>query len=207
MKAAIESANAWFDEAFKGCRVIAVLRGLGPERTLELAESAWSLGVGLVEVTLQSPADVVALAATVEAGRGRGLPVGAGTVISSANVRDAAEAGAAFTVSPGFAPSVVQASVGAGMPSLPGVATGSEVQAADALGLRWVKVFPAARLTPAWFTDMAGPFPHMRFVATGGISASNATEFLAAGAQAVGLGSALADPNQLERIAPLLRAP
>ena len=85
-----------------------------------------------------------------------------------------------------------------------GVATASEVQAAVGIGLRWLKAFPAARLTPAWFKDMAGPFPQVRFVATGGIHAQNAAEFLAAGASVVALGSALADPEQLPAITPLL---
>lgn len=201
----METENAWLDDVFGRSPVMAILRGFGPDRTIELAETAWNLGVQLVEVPIQSELDVESLEATVEAGRRRGMPVGAGTVIDDATIRTAARAGAAFTVSPGFGADVVRASVDAGMPSVPGVATGSEIQAAVGLGLRWLKAFPAARLTPAWFKDMAGPFPQVKFVATGGIDASNAGDFLAAGAKVVALGSALADPSQLSRITPLLQ--
>ena len=200
----METENEWLDAALGSCRVMAILRGFGVERTVEVAERAWDLGVSLVEVPIQSAVDVEALEATVVAGRSRGFPVGAGTVIDERTVEQARVAGARFTVSPGFSADVVRASVAAGMPSIPGVATASEVQAAVGIGLRWLKAFPAARLTPAWFKDMAGPFPQVRFVATGGIHARNAAEFLAAGASVVALGSALADPEQLPAIAPLL---
>ncbi|WP_243065135.1 bifunctional 4-hydroxy-2-oxoglutarate aldolase/2-dehydro-3-deoxy-phosphogluconate aldolase [Humibacter sp. RRB41] len=200
----MHSENEWLDATLGACPVMAILRGFGPERTLQLAEKAWDLGVTLVEVPIQSTRDIEALEATVAAGKGRGLAVGAGTVIDDTTVAQARDAGAQFTVSPGFSADVVLASVAAGMPSIPGVATASEIQAAVGIGLRWLKAFPAARLTPAWFKDMAGPFPQVKFVATGGIDAGNAAGFLAAGASVVALGSALADPEQLSAITPLL---
>jgi Entner-Doudoroff aldolase len=201
----MDTENAWLDDVLGRCPVMAILRGFGPARSTELAEVAWNLGVRVVEVPIQSDVDIASLEAVVEAGRRRGLPVGAGTVIDDVTVRDAAAAGASFTVSPGFMAEMVRASVDAGMPSVPGVATGSEIQAAVSMGLRWLKAFPAARLTPRWFKDMAGPFPQVKFVATGGVDASNARDFLAAGAKVVALGSALGDPAQLPRIAPLLQ--
>lgn len=200
----MQTGNEWLDTTLGASPVMAILRGFGPERTLELANIAWDLGMTLVEVPIQSPRDIESLEATVAAARERGLGVGAGTVIDDQTVADARRAGASFTVSPGFSAEVVRASLDADMPSIPGVATASEVQAAVAIGLRWLKAFPAARLTPAWFKDMAGPFPQVRFVATGGIDSSNAAAFLAGGASVVAIGSALADPAQLPAIAPLL---
>jgi 2-keto-3-deoxy-6-phosphogluconate aldolase len=108
-------------------------------------------------------------------------------------------------VSPGYDPAVCRASFEAGMPPLPGVATASEVQAAMKDGLTWLKAFPAAFLGPRWFGMMAAPFPGAKFVATGGMDASNADEFLAGGAHVVAVGSALADPTQLPRLAELAR--
>ena len=90
------------------------------------------------------------------------------------------------------------------MSSLPGVATPTEIQAAVAAGLTWLKAFPAAQLGTAWFTAMAGPFPQEKFVATGGMDANNAGDFLAAGVRCVAVGSALADPTQLDRLSLLL---
>lgn len=186
-----------FDALFAGQRVMAILRGLPPAETVALAETAWDGGVALVEVPIGLPGQEEALAAAVEAGTKRGLAVGAGTVVSRGHVDRAAEAGAAYTVAPGLDEDVLTASQDAGMPHLPGVATASELQLAAARGCRWVKVFPAAALGPAWFKAMAGPFPDMRFVATGGVGVGEVDAYLRAGASVVGMGSALADPEAL----------
>lgn len=195
--------NQWFDQAFDGCPVMAILRGFGSDRTVELAERAWDLGMNWVEVPIQSAGGVAALAATVAAGRKRGKSVGAGTVTTLERVRQAAGAGAAFTVAPGFDPAVLRASVHAGLPHLPGVATPTDVQLAEKLGLRWFKAFPFSLLGPGWLRAIRGPFPAARFVATGGVDATNAREFLTAGASVVGVGSALEDAAQLDQLAAL----
>ena len=197
-------SNAEFDAIFEGQPLMAILRGMGVERSLELAERAWSLGIDVVELPIQTDADLEALRVVAAAGRASGRLVGAGTVVSVQHVELAASAGAAFTVSPGFDAVVSRASVQAGMPPLPGVATATEVQAAMAVGLTWLKAFPASLLGPGWFPAMAGPFPGARFVATGGMDASNAREFLGRGVRTVAVGSALGDPAQLPALAALL---
>ena len=197
--------NADFDRILAGRPLMAIFRGLGVDRSVELAYQAWELGIEAVELPIQSDADVEALAAVAEAGRAEGRLVGAGTVVSTRHVELAASAGAAFTVSPGFDADVTRASAAAGLPPLPGVATPTEVQAAMALGLTWLKAFPASLLGPAWFRAMAGPFPDARFVATGGMDAGNAAAFLDAGVRTVAVGSALEDPAQLPALAALLR--
>jgi 2-dehydro-3-deoxyphosphogluconate aldolase / (4S)-4-hydroxy-2-oxoglutarate aldolase len=198
------SAGRVFAEGFARLPLMAILRGFDLDRTLELCERAWDLGVALVEVPVQSAQAVAALAAAVEAGRGRGALVGAGTVTTVERVEGAAGAGAAFTVAPGFSRVVAEASLAAGLPHLPGVATASEVQRAGELGLTWLKAFPASDLGPGWFTSMRGPFPEVRFVATGGMSVANAEQYLDAGAAAVSLGSALSDSAQLDRLPELI---
>ncbi|MFB9309111.1 Entner-Doudoroff aldolase [Agromyces hippuratus] len=197
-------SNAEFDEIFEGKPLMAIFRGMGVERSLELAERAWGLGIDVVELPIQTEADLEALRVVAAAGRAAGRLVGAGTVVSVRHVELAASAGAAFTVSPGFDPVVSRASAQAGLPPMPGVATATEVQAAMASGLTWLKAFPASLLGPAWFPAMAGPFPAARFVATGGMDASNAGEFLARGVRAVAVGTALEDPTQLPALAALL---
>jgi 2-dehydro-3-deoxyphosphogluconate aldolase / (4S)-4-hydroxy-2-oxoglutarate aldolase len=146
---------------------------------------------------------VTALEAAIGWGRRAGQVVGAGTVTSVALVNAVAAAGAAFTVAPGFHPEVVEASRAAQLPHLPGVATATEVQSAGAAGCRWQKAFPASVLGVPWIRAMRGPFPDVRFVATGGIDTANAPEFLAAGA-AVSLGSAFADAD-VDAVAALTR--
>lgn len=197
--------SEWFDATFAKNRVMIILRGYGERRTLELACLAWDSGFDLVEVPVQTSADVDALAAVVSAASERGKLVGAGTVTTRDHIRQATSSGAAFTVSPGLDLEVVRWSLDAGMPSLPGVASASEIQAAVRFGLSWVKAFPASALGVSWFNAMRGPFPQVRFVATGGLSSRNASEFLDAGAHAIAVGSALEDAAQLHGLAKLAR--
>jgi Entner-Doudoroff aldolase len=197
-------ANEQFEQIFGRCPLMAIMRGLGAERSLEIATTAWDLGIDVVELPVQSPRDVDAIAAVAEAGRARGKIVGAGTVVSREHVRQAADAGAGFTVSPGLDLDVVHASTDAGLPSLPGAGTASEVQAALKAGLTWLKAFPAVQLGAGWIAAMHGPVPQAVFVATGGVNASNAAEYLRGGARVVAVGSALEDPGQLPRLAELV---
>lgn len=192
-----------FDTMFAGSPVMAILRGYSPERSVELAQLAWSLGISSVEVPIQNDEALDALRAVVRAAEPGGHPVGAGTVISLANVEQAKQAGASFTVAPGLDPAVIEAALESGLAPLPGVASGTDIQLAKALGLTWVKAFPASVLGTAWFSAMRGPFPEVRLVATGGITASNASEYLAAGADVVAVGSALEDEAQLPLLAAL----
>jgi Entner-Doudoroff aldolase len=194
-----------FEEIFAGPPVMAIFRGMEPQRCIRLAERAWALGLRCVEVPLQGPSSRQGLEETVKLAAGRGYLVGAGTITSADLVRQAADAGAAFTVAPGFDPRVAEASHAAGLPHLPGVATASEIQRALACGMTWMKAFPASVLGTAWFRAMAGPFPGVRFAATGGIDAGNASAYLRAGARIVAVGSALEDASQLDRLAGLLK--
>ena len=192
--------NQVFADLFGEQRLMAIFRGLGVRRSLELADQAWSLGIGVVELPVQSADDLEALRAVARAGAAHGRAVGAGTVVDPTVMATLVEAGARFTVSPGLDERVALASAQAGLPPLPGVATASEVQRAMALGLTWLKAFPASLLGTGWFGAMAGPFPDAIFVATGGMTAYNAGEFLAAGARVVAVGSALSDPDQLSAL-------
>lgn len=201
-----DDSNGWFETAFRGQSLMAILRGFDPGRTVEIAQRAWDLGIDWVEVPIQSADGLDALAAAAEAARAQGRAVGAGTVTTAERVRQAAGAGACFAVAPGLDPDVAAASLDAGLPYLPGVATPSEVQAAERTGLRWLKVFPASVLGPGWIKAMHGPFPLARFVATGGVDASSAGRYLDAGARVVGVGSALEDPSQIDKLAALQKA-
>jgi 2-dehydro-3-deoxyphosphogluconate aldolase / (4S)-4-hydroxy-2-oxoglutarate aldolase len=189
--------DAFFEHHLGSSKVMAILRGYGPERTVDLCRRAWALGITLVEVPVQSDRDMVSLAAALVAGHDAGRPVGAGTVTSTALMQKVADAGVAFTVAPGLDEQVLQLSRQYGLPHLPGVATATETHRALQLGLVWQKAFPAAALGSEWFAAIRGPFPQVRLVATGGIDLDNAGSFLEAGAAAVSLGSAFANaPGQ-----------
>lgn len=196
-------ADEWFDREFAATQVMVIMRGLGIEKSLELAHRAWEAGVTAVELPIQRPADVEALAAVAAAARARGLNVGAGTVIEVEQIEVAKLAGATYTVSPGTDEEIIRASLAAGLPTLPGVGSATEVQRCLKLGLTWLKAFPASVLGPGWIKAMLGPFPAAKFVVTGGVSTGNAADFLAAGARVASLGSALGDPEQVEQLAKL----
>jgi 2-dehydro-3-deoxyphosphogluconate aldolase / (4S)-4-hydroxy-2-oxoglutarate aldolase len=184
--------NSAFGEWLRRSPVMVILRGAEGDDAVQLAQRAWDLGAELIEIPLQTDANVAALEAVAAAARSAGRIVGAGTVTSIPLVRRAHAVGAAFTVAPGLDEEVATASHGQGMPHLPGVGTATEIHHSLRLGMTWLKAFPASLLTPGWMTAMLGPFPDARFVATGGISATNAAAFLAAGAGAVALGTSFA---------------
>lgn len=196
--------NSEFDTIFGTAPLMAIMRGMGVERSVAVAKSAWHRGIDVVELPIQTDEDIEALRIIAIEGRERGKQVGAGTVVTTEHVKQAADAGAMFTVSPGLDLDVAYASAEAGLPPIPGVATASEVQVAMREGLIWLKAFPASLLGTSWFGAMHGPFPDAKFVATGGMNASNAGEFLDAGVRVVAVGSALEDEEQLPKLATIL---
>lgn len=198
-----QDATRYFDDLLAGRPVMAILRGYEPERTVELCRRAWRSGIAAVEVPIQDPAGVSAFTAARTAADDAGRPLGAGSVVDPSQVATAVEGRADFVVCPGFDAEVVLECLRAGLPVLPGVASASDVQAARRLGLVWLKAFPAAQLTAAWIGAQLGPFPQVRFVATGGVDSTNAQGFLDAGARAVAVGGALSDPDQIARLAGL----
>jgi 2-dehydro-3-deoxyphosphogluconate aldolase/(4S)-4-hydroxy-2-oxoglutarate aldolase len=201
-----DPSTPFFDRMFARQSVMAILRGMPPAETVALCGRAWDIGLDVVEVPIQTEDALPSLRAAVEAGRDRGLEVGAGTVVTIGQVHAARDAGAAFTVAPGLDEEVLRACHELGLPHLPGVATATEISRANRAGLRWLKAFPAAELGPSWVKAQLAPFPGTRFVATGGIDARNARTFLDAGARVVAVGSALNDPEQIELLAAQVRA-
>lgn len=200
-----------FDDFFadhtRSLPIIGIFRGATPERTVQLSRSAWDAGVELVEIPVQTPDAMPSLRATIAAAGPIGGVVGAGTVTTVAQLDDVLEAGAQFIVSPGLHTAVVTECVRRGVPILPGVATSTDIAAAIEHGLRWLKAFPAAQLTPGWVSAQHGPFPQIRFVATGGVSASNAADFLNAGCDAVAVASAFNSPEGIEALRQAVQLP
>ncbi|MCP2163429.1 bifunctional 4-hydroxy-2-oxoglutarate aldolase/2-dehydro-3-deoxy-phosphogluconate aldolase [Goodfellowiella coeruleoviolacea] len=190
----------FFERHLARTPVLGIFRNHSPEQTVAACERAWEFGVDLIEVPVQSPDALPSLRAALAAAAERGRSVGAGTVTTVEQLTEVRKLGVAFTVAPGLHPEVVAESRRVGLPHLPGVATATEIAAALASGFTWLKAFPAAQLGPDWITAQLAPFPAVRFVATGGVGAGNAGDFLAAGCRAVAVGSALSDPDALPRL-------
>jgi 2-dehydro-3-deoxyphosphogluconate aldolase / (4S)-4-hydroxy-2-oxoglutarate aldolase len=143
-----------------------------------LAKALVAGGVRVLEVTLRTPVALAAIEAIVR--EVPGAIVGAGTVRSVADARAAKAAGSVFAVSPGYTAEVGAACKAAGLPLLPGVATASEVMAAQADGLSFLKFFPATAAGGLpMLKALGGPFPDVVFCPTGGITVETAPQFLA----------------------------
>ena len=143
-----------------------------------LAEALLAGGVKVLEVTMRTPVALQCIEAIAKA-----LPeavVGAGTIRSAADAQAALDAGSRFAVSPGYTAEVGAACRRIGLPLLPGVATASEVMAAQADGLSFLKFFPAMQAGGIpMLKALGGPFPDVMFCPTGGISLETAPQFLA----------------------------
>jgi len=166
------------NDLLAGTPVIPVLAIDSVGAALPLARALVEGGLPVLEITLRTPAalEVIrALAAEVE-----GAVVGAGTVLSAAQYRDAERAGARFVVSPGATDALLAAAAASPVPFLPGSATASEVMRLLEEGYRFLKFFPAAPAGGvAYLQGLAGPLPDARFCPTGGIDAAAAKEYLA----------------------------
>lgn len=143
-----------------------------------LARALVAGGLPAIEVTLRTPAALDAIRAI--AAEVPDAVVGAGTVLTPAQVADSVAAGARFLVSPGWTGVLLDAMRASGVPFLPGVSTTSEVVTLLELGVREMKFFPAeAAGGTAYLKSLAGPLPQARFCPTGGIGPDSAPEYLA----------------------------
>jgi 2-dehydro-3-deoxyphosphogluconate aldolase / (4S)-4-hydroxy-2-oxoglutarate aldolase len=134
-------------------------------------------GLTSVEITFRAGPTVEAIR---RASQLDGLSVGAGTVLSEAQLAAAVAAGAQFAVAPSTNETVIHAAQRAGVSFVPGAATPSEIDRARTLGCRIVKIFPASLLGgPAFIRSVTPLFPDVEFVPTGGVNADNLADYLA----------------------------
>lgn len=187
--------------------LVAILRGLEPERAVQVGEALADAGFDIIEVPLNSPKPLVSIAALVEALGSRAL-IGAGTVLAEAEVDALAAIGAKLVVSPNCNPAVIRAAAAHGMVSLPGVLTPTEMFAALEAGASGLKIFPAEMVGPAGVKAVRAVLPRdVPVLAVGGITAANMGDYLAAGATGFGIGGALFTPGKpLDAIAADARA-
>jgi len=202
---AIPEWAGFFEAELARLPLVVILRGLSPEEARAAALAAWEAGVGLLEVTVESDAGLRALEVVVAAAPA-GRPVGAGTVTTPDLLQQTVEVGAEFGVAPGLDVDTVQAAHEWGVPFLPGVATPTEAGQALRLGVTTVKAFPAVCLGPEWLAALAGPYPALRIVPTGGVTAQTAPLYLRAGAVGVGVGASITAGRGLEEMIGALRA-
>jgi 2-dehydro-3-deoxyphosphogluconate aldolase / (4S)-4-hydroxy-2-oxoglutarate aldolase len=170
--------------------LLAIVRVDGADAAALALRRLAQAGVRALEISLVGAGALDALAAAA-AELGDDVAIGAGTVLSVEDAELAVRAGASYLVSPRFDADVLRWAQERGVLHLPGAFSPTEVVAAHRAGAQLIKLFPAARLGPRYLADLLGPLPDLRLVPTGGIDASNARDYLDAGAVAVAVGSAL----------------
>ncbi len=175
---------------------VAVIRMEDSQKLMKVAHALLEGGISSLEITMTTPN---ALKVIEEAARV--LPadvlIGVGSVLDAETARLAINAGAKYVVSPIFKPEIIHTAHRYGLPAMPGCFTPTEILVAHEQGADIVKVFPADVVGMPFFKAIKAPMPHLNLMPTGGVSLTNAGEWIKSGACAVGVGSALLDKKAI----------
>lgn len=188
--------NATLTERLENAPIVPLIQADDPATAVATAEALLNGGLSVIEVVMRTPAALDCMRQII-----RSVPqaiVGAGTVLSGKQAREVLDAGAAFVVSPGLEEEVVAVTIAARVPVYPGIATPSECQRAQNLGLDAVKFFPASlNGGVAMLKALGSVFRTVRFMPTGGISADNLVDYLALPSVLACGGSWLTPPSEI----------
>lgn len=177
-------------QALSQLPLIAILRGLTPDEAPAIGQALVDHGFSIIEVPLNSPQPLQSIAALAH--QFPDTLIGAGTVLTSQQVRDVHAAGGRLVVAPNFNPTVVAEALALGMVVLPGVATATEAFAALEAGAHGLKLFPAEMISPAAVKALRAVLPSdTALLPVGGITPDTLQAYRQAGATGFGLGSAL----------------
>jgi 2-dehydro-3-deoxyphosphogalactonate aldolase len=190
------------DSTAEGAALVAILRGVVPERILKIGDVLYAAGFRMIEVPLNSPDPFASIAALAACNRPDWI-VGAGTVLTCADVRQTHAAGGRLVVAPNSDPEVIRCALQLGMRVMPGFATATEAFQATQAGARDLKLFPACTYGPRHVQALRAVLPtSVRVFPVGGVGVADIPAWLAAGAAGFGLGSELFRPEyELEEIA------
>ena len=183
-------------------KIIVIMRGFTEDQLIRSVEAMEAGGINLVEVTYdQSGATPDSETAdkirALKEHFGDRVRVGAGTVMTEKQTELAYNAGAEFIISPDSYEGVIRKTRELGMVSIPGVFTPTEAANAHRWGADFVKLFPNSELKISYLKALTVPLSHIKFLAVGGVDASNLTDYLAAGAKGVGVATAIADKKAI----------
>jgi 2-dehydro-3-deoxyphosphogluconate aldolase/(4S)-4-hydroxy-2-oxoglutarate aldolase len=174
--------------------IIPAVRAASAEDALFAARAVLKGGIGVIEMTMTIPGAFEVIAELRQTHPD--LLVGAGTVLNLDAARHCLDAGAAFLTGPGFDPEILEFAASRNVLAIPGALTPSEVAAASRDGAGLIKIFPCAQMGgPSYIKALKAPFPHMALIASGGVNQQTASDFIRAGAIALGIGEHLIPPD------------
>ncbi|MGW1378415.1 bifunctional 4-hydroxy-2-oxoglutarate aldolase/2-dehydro-3-deoxy-phosphogluconate aldolase [Streptomyces sp. NPDC002446] len=176
-------------------RVFAIVRSKTYDEASATADTLLSAGITSLEISLTTPFALEAVT-TLTRELGDDAVIGAGTVLDGVSARMAVDAGARYLVSPTLDAEVIRTGHRYGVPVFAGVSTPTEMVRALELGADALKLFPASSYDPSWLREIRAALPQVPLLPTGGVTVDGAPEWIAAGAVAVGMGSALSEGDR-----------
>jgi 2-dehydro-3-deoxyphosphogluconate aldolase/(4S)-4-hydroxy-2-oxoglutarate aldolase len=178
-------------------RIIAIIRGIGRKHILKVAEALHEAGVTVMEVTLNSEG-ALDMVKDLQREFGDVMFIGAGTVLTVGDARDAAESGASFLVTPNTDEETIRYAVESELPIFPGAMTPTEIVRAWKAGATAVKVFPCSGVGMTYIKEVQGPLSHIPMVAVGGVTEDSIVDYLNLPCYAVGIGGSLINVKEVE---------
>jgi 2-dehydro-3-deoxyphosphogluconate aldolase / (4S)-4-hydroxy-2-oxoglutarate aldolase len=195
--------NSAICEAIEKYKIIAIVRKIYGDELIKLALALGNARIRMLEVTFdqsdpEATEKTTAAIRRLKAEFEGDIYIGAGTVLSTQQVDEAAEAGAKYIISPNADEAVIKHSKKLGLVSIPGAMTPGEILNAHIWGADFVKLFPASDLGASYVKNIRSPINHIKLCATGGINLNNLKEFLDAGCCCAGIGGSLTDRKKVE---------
>ena len=177
--------------------IVPVVRASSVDEANRAVEAICAGGIASVEITMTVP-NAVSVIRELTQHRGKDVLIGAGTVTNAAQAESCILAGAQFLVSPGLSTAVLAEAKNHSILAIPGALTPTELMSAQEHGASLVKIFPCGNVGGAkYLKSLKAPFPQAKLIPTGGVNATNAADFIAAGAFALGVGADLVDATAL----------
>jgi 2-dehydro-3-deoxyphosphogluconate aldolase / (4S)-4-hydroxy-2-oxoglutarate aldolase len=176
---------------------VAVIRMSDSKKLRTVIDSIREGGIDAIEITMTTPGALSILEEMAKSNNGT-YHLGVGSVLNADTAQRAIDAGAQFVVSPVMIPEIIRTAHRNDIPAMPGAFTPTEIFTAHELGADIVKIFPADVVGMAFFKAIKAPMPQLQLMPTGGVTLTNAGDWLKAGACAVGIGSALLDKKAID---------